>query len=421
MTAYLGFLRCGRCEREYDESSAYALCAPCAADGVNLYPSPVYDLAGVTIPSAPDPLSTAGIARFAEFLPIDRSTFVSLGEGGTPLLALPAAGALAGLPELRLKDESRNPTWSYKDRLAAIAVNKAAQQGAETVVVSSTGNHGAAIAAYAAKLGLRCVVLTIASVPLAMKVLIQSYGATLVALQEPAQRWTVMREGVEQRGWVPMSGYVGPPSGSNPFGVDGYKTIAYELWEQYGGKLPDVIVAPVAYGDGIAGLVRGCEDLASLGLVPELPRIVAAEPYDPFRAALEEREPSPAPAEPTVAFSIAALQATWQGVAALRRTNGFAASADNAEVMAAQQVLSSLEGAFLEPSSAITYAVLPQLIRSGVVSDSDSVVLLGTSTGLKDIGAAAATLPEVPVIEPTLHAFDEAVSAAEASLPGTRP
>jgi threonine synthase len=416
MTAYVGYLRCARCGTEYGDAQAYELCPRCLSEGVNLYPNPVYDLTGVTAISQPVGRDVRGIGRFAELLPVDPKTFVSLGEGDTPLLPLTASGARLGLSQLWLKDESRNPSWSYKDRLAVVAVNKAAQQGAETVVVSSTGNHGAAIAAYAAKLGVECIVLTLASVPLAMKVLIQSYGAKLVALEEPAQRWAVMAEGVKHRGWIPMSGYVGPPSGSNPFGVDGYKTIAYELWEQRGGELPDVVVAPVAYGDGIAGLARGFDDLLSLGLVSSTPRIIAAEPYDPYGASLAGRKSAEAPRDPTVAFSIAALQATWQGVAALRHTNGAAASADNSEIMAAQHTLASHDGAFLEPSSAIAYAVLPSLIESGSISDSDSIVLLGTSTGLKDIEATAVTLPAVPVIEPTLRAFDEAIARMNMAL-----
>jgi threonine synthase len=407
MTGYTGILRCERCGTEYAEQTSTKLCSKCFAQGVHVYPWPVYDLNGVG--ALPIATAGAGIFRFAEFLPVDATPLVSLGEGGTPLLELPSAGAAAGVAALYVKDEARNPTWSYKDRLAAVAVNRAAQRGADTVVVSSTGNHGAAIAAYAARLGLRCVVLTLESVPQAMKVLMQSYGATVVAVREPADRWTVMREGVEVRGWVPMSGYVSPPSGSNPFGVDGYKTIAFELWEQFGGRLPDVLIAPVAYGDGIVGIVRGFEDLRTLGLVDRIPRVIAAEPHGAFRAALAGQGPVPPPAEPSIAFSIASLQASWQGVWAIQHTGGAAETAENDEILVAQHDLARAEGIFLEASSAICYAVLPKLISSGIVRADETIVILGTSTGLKDVGTTARALPPVPVISPSLSAFDAAV------------
>jgi len=111
-----------------------------------------------------------------------------------------------------VEGETQNPTWSYKDWLAAVAVTRAAQDGADTVVVSSTGNHGAAVAAYAARAGLRCVVLTLASVPLAIKALMRGYGAIVAAVEESAARWAIMREGIEQRGWVPR-----PATDRRPF------------------------------------------------------------------------------------------------------------------------------------------------------------------------------------------------------------
>ena len=382
------------------------LCESCNGDGVHVFPAPVYDLSAVTLPLGR--AEAPGIFRFRDLLPVT-GTVHSLGEGDTPLVPLDRAGESVGVTQLWVKDESRNPTWSYKDRLAAVAVSVAAEQGADTVVVSSTGNHGAAIAAYAARAGLRCAVMTLASVPLAMKVLMQSYGAQVVAFEQPVDRWTVMSAGIRERGWVPMSGWVNPPSGSNPYGIDGYKTIAYELVEQLAGG-PDVIVAPVAYGDGITGLLRGFEDLSALGLIDRIPRIIAAEPHGPIAAALAGTEVTP-PAEPSVAFSIAAVTPSWQGIDTVRRSGGGAETATNEQIMAAQATLAATEGYFPEPSTAITYAVLPALLARGLVRHDERVVLLGTSTGLKDVDSTAAQLAPVPVSEPTLDAFDRAVES----------
>jgi threonine synthase len=341
------------------------------------------------------------VLSYAALLPLDEAPLTGLGEGNTPLVRAERAGAQIGLSSLLVKDESRNPTWSYKDRLAVVAVNRAAQRGARTVVVSSTGNHGAAVAAYAARLGLECVALTLESVPTAMKVLMQSFGAKVVAFREPGERWTVMRAGVEERGWVPMSGYATPPSGSNPLGVDGYKTLAYEMYNQLGRRVPDAVVTPVAYGDAAAGMVRGFQDLQALGLTNRLPRIVAAEPYGPYGAGLSSPdrwdEPRPAPDEATVAFSIASLTPSWQGLWALRETGGSAESATNAEVLQAQQDLARLEGLYAEPSSAIAYAVLPKLLKDGRIREDETVVIVGSSAGLKDVETTDAFLPGVRV------------------------
>lgn len=413
MSAYLGHLVDPISGDRVEEADAVI---PRAANGGHVYPTPVYDLGRLRgLETSDDP----GIFRYRALLPIDDGPIVSLAEGGTPLVAIPATAATAGLSSVWVKDESRNPTWSYKDRLAAVAVTKAVQRGVDTVVVSSTGNHGAAVAAYAARAGIRCIVLTLASVPLAMTTMMQSFGAVVVALERPEDRWTIMRQLVETRGWTPMSGFVGPPSGSNPFGVEGYKTIAYELHAQLG-DVPDVVIAPVAYGDALAGLARGFADLVGLGLATTTPRLIAAEPFGPYSRALREGFDATAavPTGSTVSFSIAASQATWQGWNALVSTGGDAESADDDATMAAQRRLAEHDGIFLEASSATTVAVLPRLVERGAVRPDERVVLLGTSTGLKDIPAAAARLRPTPVIEPTVAALDRALDAAHAARAG---
>jgi threonine synthase len=317
--------------------------------------------------------------------------------------------------ELWVKDESRNPTWSYKDRLAAVGVTKAREDGAEVVVVSSTGNHGAAAAAYAAAAGVRCVVLTLESVPLTMKVLMQSYGAHVVALREPTDRWVLMREAVREHGWVPLSGFVSPPAGSNPFAVDGYKTMAYEIVETLG-RAPDVVVAPVAYGDGITGLHRGFADLLALGRIAAVPRLVAAEVFGPYRRSLDTGSPGSAsvvPAGPSVAFSIATPVSSYQGWHAVTESGGTAVAVpDDAGILQAQLALAAREGVYLEASAVLPVAAVPALRAEGAVGPDDVVVCIGTSTGLKDVGATAAVLPPVEVIQPSLSALERTMARA---------
>lgn len=407
--AYTGRLACPRCGRDVAEADAFGGCPACVADGVPANVHPVYshdrDSGLPTDDKAP------GVFRYRPLLPLRPDTpAVSLGEGGTPLVAVPALGRELGVERLQVKDESRNPTWSYKDRLGAVAVTKAREMGADTVVVATTGNHGAAAAAYAAAAGLRCVVLTLESVPVTMKVQMQAYGAEVVALRSGPDRWALMAETVATRGWVPMSGYRDPPVGSNPFGIDGYKTIAYELHQALG--RPDVVVVPTAYADGLAGILRGFEDLVELGCIPAVPRMVAAEPFGPYAAALKaggdvtER----VPAGPSVAFSTATPVATYQGVASLRSSGGAAAAvSDDAAIIDAQLRVARRTGLYLEAAAAVCVPVVARLVRDGVILRDETVVIIATSTGLKDVGATAEALPQVPVIEPSLGALDDAL------------
>ncbi len=402
MSAYLGKLACPRCATEVEERAFMFGCPACAADDVAVNVHPVYE------PAVPHrEAGQPGLFAWRNALPIaPDTTVVSLGEGNTPVVPLPRFGARAGVPDLVVKDETRNPTWSYKDRLAAVAITKAKADGADTVVVSTTGNHGAAVAAYAAAAGLRCVALTLASVPLTMKVLMQAYGADVVAVEHPPDRWKLMKEAVEAKGWVPMSGLLDPPIGSNPFGIDGYKTVAYELVEQLD-RAPDVVVVPVAYADGLTGIHRGFVDLVQAGRIPGLPRLVAAEPLGPYAATLaagDDRVHRVDP-RPSVAFSTAGTVGTFQGVHTLRQSGGVAIEVGDDDRTMEAQLAAGREGLYLEASAATALVAVEDAAAKGFIRPGDLVVAIGTSSGLKDVGTTAERLPDVPVIEATLDAL----------------
>ncbi|WP_199565589.1 threonine synthase [Spongiactinospora rosea] len=408
---YLGRLTCLRCGTGYPDPSVALMgrgCPACERDGVPANALPDYEIPAIGELPVDD--GQPGLFRYRALLPLSQETpAVSLGEGGTPLVALPRTADRLGLASVHLKDETRNPTWSYKDRLAAVAVTKAAELDAPAVVVASTGNHGAAVAAYAARAGLRCVVLTVASVPDTMKTLMQVYGAGVVALERPADRWVLMRRLVEERGWLPLSGHASPPAGSLGYGVDGYKTIAYEIAAQLG-RVPDYVVVPVSYGDGLAGIWRGFADLVALGVTDRLPRLVAAEPFGPYGDALAKGADvaGPVPVTPSVAFSTASPFGTYQGLAALRATGGLTVGVpDNDRIMDAQRRFGREAGLYLEASSITTFAALEEL--AGRIPAGSDVVLIGSSTGLKDVGSTAAGQRPVQVVEPTPGAMDRAL------------
>src|SRR5262245_44114557 len=281
-------LECLRCHAVFETASLFSGCPACRAQGVpvnltvKLDLSPLRGLTPEGIPAMP-----RGLWRCGAVLPLGRPRPLSLGEGATPLVHLRRLGERLGVPRLYAKDESQNPTWSYKDRLCAVAVTHALETGARVITIASTGNHGASTAAYAARAGLPCVIFTLASVPETMKTLMQAYGAAVVECPTSESRWDLMRQGVERSGWYPTSGFVAPPVGSNPWGVEGYKTIAYEIAEDLGWAAPDVVVVPSAYSDGLYGIWKGWTELQALGLVKHAPRMIAAEPFGPLAHALE--------------------------------------------------------------------------------------------------------------------------------------
>jgi threonine synthase len=359
---------------------------------VKLDLSPLRGLTPDGIPTTP-----RGLWRFGALLPVTDTRAVSLGEGATPLLHLRRLGGRLGLPRLYAKDESRNPTWSYKDRLCAVAVTHALQTGARVITIASTGNHGASTAAYAASAGLPCVIFTLASVPDTMKTLMQAYGAAVVACPTPESRWALMRQGVERHGWYPTGGFLLPPIGSNPWGIEGYKTIAYEIAEDLGWTAPDVVVVPSAYSDGLFGVWKGWRELHTLGLVKTQPRMIAAEVFGPLAHALEhDRElPDRVPAGTSVAFSIASPYGTYQGLTALKESRGAGVPITDEGIFEAQRALAREEGIFAEPSSAAALAAVLQLGARRQLDPDQTIVVVLTSTGLKDAAASRAWLPPV--------------------------
>ncbi len=359
--------------------------------------------------------TSSGLWRYGDLLPVDQADGVSLGEGGTPLHRLVRAGRDLGMARLFGKDESRNPTWSFKDRLACMAVSAAKKMGAKVIVSSSSGNAGAAAAAYAAKAGLRCVVFTFKGTTGPMLTQMRAYGATVVACENKADRWTLMSYAVQNYGWFPTSPFFGPVVGSNPYGIEGYKTLAYEIAEQLDWAVPDWCVLPVCYGDALLGMWRGFEDMMSFGWTDKMPRMVAAEVYGSIGAALSESADAPPDMRKnheTVAVSIGATRGTFQALDIVRRSEGAAITVNNDEMMRWQDNLASQEGLFVEPSSAASLAAVEQLVRTGRIGAHETVVSLLTASGLKDPSTTAVLQGDLLVVPAD---FDRAVQALKSA------
>lgn len=413
--APLAGLCCVRCGATFPLEPRFGGCPKCAPDvPVNL--TPLYNETrrpAFRAEALRDrPLS---MWRYEELLPVGAAEAVSLNEGWTPLTACPRYGARIGVPRLYLKDESRNPTWSFKDRLASVAVSLAPRFGARVIGCSSSGNAGAAAAAYAARAGLPCVVLTVAEAAGAMVTQMRAYGAFVVATRDKADRWTLLRRGVEELGWYPTTPYCGPPVGSNAYGVEGYKTLAYEVAEQLGWRAPDWCVLPVAYGDALAGMWRGFEDLARLRLLGTTPRMVAAEIYGSLATALRTNAvtaPLVAVDHASIAASIGTAQSTYQALHALRASLGLAHRVGDEDLVALQRELAATEGIYAEPSAVAPLAAIRDLRAQGTIRDGDSVVALLTATGLKDPDVTAARTDAIPVVTGDLAEFLAALRSA---------
>lgn len=391
MARVLG-LACIRCGTRYPADHHAEDCDVCRpATRSNL--AVVYDETLRAPREKPSADAGHGLWRYGDLLPVDQLEGVTLGEGGSPLHALTRVGAQLGLSALYGKDETRNPTWSFKDRLACMAVSTARKMGAKVIVSSSSGNAGAAAAAYAAKAGLRCVIFTFKGTSGPMLTQMRAYGATVIACEHKDDRWKLMEHAVRNYGWFPTSPFFGPVVGSNPYGIEGYKTLAYEIVEQLGWQVPDWCVLPVCYGDALLGMWRGFEDMMAFGWIDRMPRMVAAETYGSIGAALAagvDTPPDVRPNHQSIAVSINATRGTFQALDIVRKSDGAAVTADNDALIRWQGQLSRDEGLFVEASTAAGLAAVEQLARSGRIEKHHRVVSLLTASGLKDPATAAA-------------------------------
>jgi threonine synthase len=395
-------LKCIRCSKAFALEAYARGCDACLQDGVAANLTLAYeklpDISPAELPALP-----RSMWRFAALLHAGADQAVSLGEGLTPLVAVDRLG----LGPLWMKDESRNPTWSFKDRLASAAVTMARKMGARVIASSSSGNAGAATAAYAARAGLPCVILTYKAAAGPMITQMRAYGAMLLTVAASADRWRVLSAAVERYGWYPTTVYFGPAAGSNPMGVEGYKTIAYEIAESMGWRVPDWCAVPACYGDSLYGMWKGFEEMRALGWIDRVPRFLAAEVSGSLTQAMDQGLDMPPVRElagASVATSIGAAQGTYQGIAALRGTNGRAVFVGDAEILAWQAKLARLEGMYAEPAAVATLPAIAKLRTDGSIAKDATVVALLTATGLKDNAAAESQLAPVPEIEANMAA-----------------
>jgi len=398
-------MECIRCGNPAKKNQFHAGCLVCAGKDKPANLTTVYDVEKARDAFEPSELAKRplGVWRYEALLPFSAEQAVTLQEGGTPLVAAPRLAEHLGMRALWIKDESRNPTWSFKDRAATMSASHARMLGSPALVVSSTGNAAAAVAAYARRAGLPAIVLFAKSVETVMSAFVRSYGAYVVATPTKLDRWVLMRHCVEAWGCYSAGSYVNPPIGGNPYMVDGYKTIGYEIWEQLGRRQPDWIFGPSGYTNGLYGIYKSFQELRALGFVEEGPRMGVAEIYGSLSRAIEEGSDTLRASvvdRPTVAISMGTAQNAYQGLVTIRESNGLARQVADEEILAAQTLMVETEGIFGETASATGLAALMQGLDEGQVERDTEVVLILTSTGLKTLGVTGGNLDaEVPLVE----------------------
>jgi len=383
-------LECSACGKKYDASKEQHLCTcgkPLLAR---------YDLrraaATLTLKSLQSRLRT--LWRYAEVLPNDPP--VSLGEGMTALVHAERLGAAIpceqggrygqrGLQKLFIKDEGLNPTGSFKARGMTAAVSRAKQLGAKALAAPTAGNAGGALAAYAAAAGLPAVIVMPADTPSANVMECQAFGAKVIKLNGLiSDCGKYVAEHKDREGWYDVSTL------KEPYRIEGKKTMGYELWEQFGGKLPDVILYPTGGGVGLIGMCKAFDEMQEMGWIgAERPRMVAvqAEGCAPIVRAWEAHQNS------AQFFENAATVASGLRVpgplgdflilSMLRQTKGTALTVTDEEMLDAGKELASLEGIFAAPEGAATVSATRKLAASGWIKPEETVVLFNTGTGYK--------------------------------------
>lgn len=317
----------------------------------------------------------AGLWRYREALPLPPATRpVSLGEMRTPLLAIDGPGS-----RLHLKLDFLFPTGSFKDRGAAVLMTKVRELGVSHVVEDSSGNAGAAIAAYAAAAGVAAKIYVPASASAAKTSQIELYGAQLV--QVPGTRadtTAAVQEETRQRYYASHVW--------NPFFLEGTKTIAFEIWEQLGGQAPEWVITPVGHGTMLLGLYKGFDYLRRAGMIPQLPRIVGvqAAAVAPLAAAMGQSSLPEVTAGDTLADGIAIVKPLrWQQIlSAVRISRGSIVTVTEPEIR--QAVIAwARRGILMEPTSATALAAYAALSNAGWFAGADTVVVPVTGAGSK--------------------------------------
>ena len=380
-------LECAACGARHEARRLHNLCVECGKPLLVRYD---LDAASRTLTKESLKGRRADLWRYLEVLPVEREeNIVSLGEGFTPLLRTARLGERLGLKQLYVKDESQNPTQSFKARGMATAVSMALELGARKLAVPSAGNAAGALAAYASRAGLEAHIFMPKDTPRANVIECEQTGARVTLIDglitdcgsEVARR-------KEREGWFDVSTL------KEPYRVEGKKTLGYELAEQLDWQLPDVVVYPTGGGTGLVGMWKAFAEMEALGWIDERrPRMVTvqSEGCAPIVRAFEEgrRHAEEFQNAETVASGLRVPKAIGDFLIldALRSSGGAAIAVSDEELLAAVREIGAAEGVFVAPEGAACLPALRELVERGEVKPDERVVLFNTGAGVKYLEA----------------------------------
>jgi threonine synthase len=381
----LTHLECPECGHRFNADQVQSFCTDCR--------SPLlarYDLGKVAASITPQQVAARprGLWRWAEILPVREEKFrLTLGEGDTPLLPVPRIARTLGLPNLFIKDESPNPTGSFKARGLCVAVSRALELGLKEFVVPTAGNAGGALAFYAARGKAKAHIFMPADAPRTNQEEVRAAGAELVlvdGLISDAAR--LGAEAARGKPWFDVSTF------KEPYRAEGKKTLGLELAEAFGWDLPDVILYPTGGGTGLVGMWKAFDELEALGWIgSKRPRmmVVQSDGCAPvvraFRSGAERTEPWQNAHTIAAGLRVPNPFADRLILRTLRLSKGTAVAVSDAEIIEAQREIAQAEGLLACPEGAATLAGLRNLLGNSLVQPDESVVLFNTGTGLKYI------------------------------------
>ena len=349
--------------------------------------------------------------RYKALLPIQDLTQKPVAEiGWTPMYKAEKLGQELGTKNLFIKDEGRNPSASLKDRPGAIAVVKALERGEEVITCASTGNAASSLACLSAALGLKTVIFVPDTSPIAKIAQLLVFGAVVFAVKGTYDdAFDLCVKATEKYGWYNRS------SGLNPYTREGKKTCAFEICEQLSWECPDKVFVSVGDGNLISGVWKGFYDLFEIGFIDRLPQLIScqSENMDAINRAFHSDGVIRPVKGTTIADSIA-VSSPHDGAAALqaiRDSGGFGISVSDDEIVQAIPELARETGVFGEPSAVVPFAALKRAASENRITEDETVIVLVSGNGLKDVNAAMRSVGQPVKINPELKELDELISA----------
>ena len=380
---YVTHLECPKCKTKFNHRELNQLCTSCQAPLLVRY-----DLNTIKEDFKKEYLKTrcCNLWRYRELLPIEKhSNVVSLGEVMTPLLKLEKIGVSLGLKNLYLKDEGFNPGGSFKSRGAAIGISRAKELGVKAFAMPTNGNAGAAWATYAAKADIKAYIVMPKDAPTITRNECQISGAKLFLVDGLiSDAGKIVAKAVKKYGFMDASTL------KEPYRIEGKKTMGFEIAEQFGWKVPDVILYPTGGGVGLIGIYKALLELKEIGFIEgKLPRLVAVQATNcaPIVKAFNENKKESEFWEDaqTIAFGITVPKAIGDFLVleAIYETNGSAVAVDDKDILKYQELIAKQEGLFICPEGAATLAAADELYKNGWIKENEKVLLLNTGSGLK--------------------------------------